>query len=117
MKDYNKNKESLHVKYRDVNDLHGWAVSQKFPVNGSKWVDKFWEFNEDFIKSYNEKKPPPTTKKNKSKKKTRSKNDFQKNFFKLMNNSVFKKLWKTKENMGTLNLLQQKNVGTIWYPN
>ena len=61
MKDYNKNKESLHVKYRDVNDLHGWAVSQKFPVNGSKWVDKFWEFNEDFIKSYNEKTTTTTT--------------------------------------------------------
>ena len=80
MKDYNKNKESLHVKYRDVNDLHGWAVLQKFPVNGSKWVDKFWEFNEDFIKSYNEKKPTTTKKKNKSKKKQDLKMTFKKTF-------------------------------------
>ena len=28
-------------------------MSQKLPVNGSKWVENTSQFNEDFIKSYN----------------------------------------------------------------
>ena len=38
MKDYNKNKESSYVKYWDVNNLYGWAISQKLPVNKFKWI-------------------------------------------------------------------------------
>ena len=34
MKDYNKNIESLYLMYLDPNDLYGWAMSQKLPVNG-----------------------------------------------------------------------------------
>ena len=33
MNDYGKNKESLYLKYWDVNNLCGWAMSQKLPVN------------------------------------------------------------------------------------
>ena len=29
-------------------------MSQKVPVNGFKWVEETFQFNEDFIKSYNE---------------------------------------------------------------
>ena len=29
-------------------------MSQKLPINGFKWVNKFLKFNERFIKSYNE---------------------------------------------------------------
>ena len=40
--------------YLDANDLYGWAVSQKLPVNGFKWVEKLPRFHEIFIKNYNE---------------------------------------------------------------
>ena len=36
MKDYDKNNESSHFKYWDVNNLYGWAMPQKLPVNDSK---------------------------------------------------------------------------------
>ena len=55
MKNYDKNKESLYIKYWDVNNLYGWAMSQKLPVNDFKWVEDFSEFDEGFIKSYNQK--------------------------------------------------------------
>ena len=49
-----KNKESSYLKYWDVNDLYGWAMSQKLLLDGFKWVEETSQFNEDFIKSYNE---------------------------------------------------------------
>ena len=51
MKDYNKNKGLSYLKYWDVNNLYGWTMSQKFPVNGFKWVENTSQLNEDFIKS------------------------------------------------------------------
>ena len=55
IKDYNKNKESSYIKYGDVNDLYGWSMSQKLPVNRFRFVEDLSEFNEGFIESYNEK--------------------------------------------------------------
>ena len=54
MKDYDKNKELSYCKYWDVNNLFGWAVSQNVPVNDYKWVEDTSQFNENFIKSYND---------------------------------------------------------------
>ena len=54
-KDNDKNKELLYIPYWDVNNLYGWAMSQKLPVNNVKWIKDTSQFNEDFIKSYNEK--------------------------------------------------------------
>ena len=54
MKNYDKNNESSYLKYLDANNLYGWAVSQKLPVNGLKWVKKLSKFNEDFLKKYDE---------------------------------------------------------------
>ena len=54
MKDYNKNKESSYIQYFDVNNLYGWAISQKLPVKNFEWIKDTSKFNEDFKKNYNE---------------------------------------------------------------
>ena len=54
MKNYDKSIESSYLMYLDANNLYGWAMSQKLPVNGFKWEDDLSRFNERFIKSYNE---------------------------------------------------------------
>ena len=53
-KDYDKNKESSYLRYWDVNNSYGWAMSQKLPVNNFSWIKDTSRFNEDFIKNYNE---------------------------------------------------------------
>ena len=35
MKNYDQDKES-YIQYLDANNLYGWAMSQKLPVNGFK---------------------------------------------------------------------------------
>ena len=52
MKNYDENKESSYIQYLDANNLYGWAMSQKLPVNGFKWVNDVSEINEEFIKNY-----------------------------------------------------------------
>ena len=42
MKDYDKNKESPYLKYWDVNNLCGWAMSKKLVVNNFEWVEDIW---------------------------------------------------------------------------
>ena len=54
MNDYDKNIESSYIEFLDANNLYGWAMSQKLPVNGFKWVKKLSQFNEDFIKKYDQ---------------------------------------------------------------
>ena len=53
MKDYAKNKELSYIQYWDVNNLYGWAMSQKFSVNNFEWIKDTSQLNEDFIKNYN----------------------------------------------------------------
>ena len=36
--------------YLDANNLYGWAMSQKLPVNSFKWVKNLSRFNKEFIK-------------------------------------------------------------------
>ena len=40
--------------YLDANNLYGWAMSQKLPVDGFKWVKELFKFNKDFVKNYDE---------------------------------------------------------------
>ena len=53
MKDYG-NKESSYPQYWDMNNLYVWAKSQKLPVNNFEWIEDTSQFDEDFIKNYNE---------------------------------------------------------------
>ena len=53
MKNYNNNEESSYIQYLDANNLYGWAVPKKIPVNGFKWLDND-KIYEEFIKNYNE---------------------------------------------------------------
>ena len=54
MKDYDKNKESSYIQYFDANNLCGWAMSQKLPVNDFKCINNVSKINEKFIKNYDE---------------------------------------------------------------
>ena len=49
MKNYDKNEESYYIQYLDANNLYGWAMSKKIPVNESKWLNSN-KINKEFIK-------------------------------------------------------------------
>ena len=64
MKNYDKDIESSYLMYLDANNFYGWAMFQKLPENGFKWIKKlserssaecnYIEFNESFIKKCDE---------------------------------------------------------------
>ena len=67
MKNYNNDEESSYIQYLDANNLYGWGMSKKLPVNGFKWTDNNETaepsslersakhvINEEFIITYNE---------------------------------------------------------------
>ena len=41
MKSYDKKKESSDIQYLDSNNLYGWAMSRKLPVNRYKMGKKY----------------------------------------------------------------------------
>ena len=49
-----KNKESSYTQCWDVNNLYGWAMLQKLPLNNFEWIKVNSQFNEDFKKIHNE---------------------------------------------------------------
>ena len=52
MNNYDKSIESSYLMYLDANNLYGWAMSQKRPINGFKWVEDLSKFIDSFIKNY-----------------------------------------------------------------
>ena len=55
-KNFDKNIPSTYVQYSDANNLYGWTMSEKQPVNDFKWIETIdvLFFNEKFIKIYDE---------------------------------------------------------------
>ena len=54
MKNYDKDMESSYITYLDANNLYGWTMSQKLPLNGLEWEETLSQFNEDLIKNYDQ---------------------------------------------------------------
>ena len=54
MKNYYKNRESSYIQYLDANNLHGWPMCKKLPVNGFKWIKDKSKIDEEFIQNYDE---------------------------------------------------------------
>ena len=52
MKDFDK--KLSYLQYWNVNNLYGWAMSQKLPLNNFQSIKDTYQFNEDFISNYNE---------------------------------------------------------------
>ena len=52
MKNYDKNKEYSFLVYLNVNNLYGWAMSQKQPVDRFVWVKVVSKIDEEFIKNH-----------------------------------------------------------------
>ena len=52
MNNYDKSIELSYLMDLDANNLNGWAMSQKLPINRFKWAEDLSEFNESFIKNY-----------------------------------------------------------------
>ena len=40
--------------YLDAINLYGWAMPEKLPISGFKWVKNLSEFNGNFIKNHDE---------------------------------------------------------------
>ena len=49
MKNYDKKEESSYLKFWEVNNFYGRAVSQKLPENDAQWVEEASQFNKYFI--------------------------------------------------------------------
>ena len=54
MNNYDKRKIISYIAYLGTNNLYGWAMSQKLPIIGFKWVKDLSNFKDDFVKSYDE---------------------------------------------------------------
>ena len=54
MKDYNKHKESSDHQNWDFNNVYGQAMSLSLPVSNFEWVEDTFQFNEDYVRSYDE---------------------------------------------------------------
>ena len=52
MEGYDPSRKLSYLMHWDVNNLYGWAISPKLPVNGFKWRKNEFTFNEVFIQEY-----------------------------------------------------------------
>ena len=52
MKNYDNTKEFKYLMYVDANNLYGWAMCEKLPIDNFKWETDLSIFTSDFIKNY-----------------------------------------------------------------
>ena len=121
---FDPGKESHYLQYLDANNLYGWAMVQKLPTGGFKWVENPDEFKGNISMLANKagkgyflevdifyptictiytgdqiqsKCMVSTIHRVQHSTLNRAKNDFEKDFFELTNNSMFEKMM---ENIG-----------------
>ena len=54
MKDIDKNKQPSFLTVCDINNLYRWEISETLRLGSFKWVNKTFQYIEDFIKHYYE---------------------------------------------------------------
>ena len=54
MKIFDKNKESTYIQYLNANNFYGWDMFRKLSVNGIKRKKNVSNFDEEFMKNYDE---------------------------------------------------------------
>ena len=52
MNNYDKRKLISDLMYLDANNTYGWAMCEKLPIGGFKWVKDLSQFNENSSKGY-----------------------------------------------------------------
>ena len=51
--DYDKNQKSTYLQYLDANNLYGYAMNKKLPLNNFKWSDPN-KYTSGFIRNYDD---------------------------------------------------------------
>ena len=53
MPNYDSQQLSTFLMYLDTNNLYGWAMCKKLPLNSFLWSKNLNQYTSDFIKNYN----------------------------------------------------------------
>ncbi|KYN10461.1 hypothetical protein ALC57_17400, partial [Trachymyrmex cornetzi] len=96
MRSYDPSEPSTYLMYYDVNNLYGWAMSQPLPYAKFQWVKDVANFDVSAIALDSQLN---------TNFRTRAKNNFEKNLYKLMNNAVFGKTMENVRNHVDVKLL------------
>ena len=54
MPNYNKNHSSSYLQYLDANNLYGWTMCKKLPLNRYMWAKNLDIYTDKFIKNYDD---------------------------------------------------------------